>query len=400
VILASVVATAAVMAAVLWWLLEPEPPPLADRLTLAAVAFGDLDGWDDDTLGEAAVAFRRSCAALDRQPETRPLGAGGVAGTLADWRPPCKAAAAVDAGDHGAARAFFETWFTPFAATNNGQAEGLFTGYYEPSLDGARTANRSYAIPLHAPPPDLVTVDLGAFRDDLAGRRIAGRVIAGRLEPYPSRAEIVAGALAGQGLELAWVDDPIDAFFLHIQGSGRITMPDGEVMRVGYAGQNGHSYTAIGKVLIARDALSREAVSMQSIRAWLETNPDQADAIMNHNRSYVFFRELLGEGPLGAQGVALSPGRSLAVDRRHVPLSVPVWLETTRPAPEADAAERPLHRLLIAQDTGGAIRGPVRGDVFWGAGAAAAAVAGRMKSEGRYYLLLPRTVAARHAPSG
>jgi membrane-bound lytic murein transglycosylase A len=298
----------------------------------------------------------------------------------------------VPPGD-AAARTFFENWFAPYAVSDSGTMDGLFTGYYEASLDGARTPSARYATPLHLRPGDLVTVDLGAFRDDLKGERIAGQVVGGKLTPYHDRAAISAGALDGKDLEVVWVDDPVDAFFLHIQGSGRVALDDGSEIRVGYAAQNGHAYTAVGRVLIAEGEVSREAMSMQVIRSWLAANPDRAQALMNQNRSYVFFASLDGDGPLGAQGVALTPGRSLAVDRRFLPLSVPLWLDITAPAENAPG-ERTLRRLVIAQDTGGAIRGPVRGDLFWGHGEAAANIAGRMKGHGRYYLLLPRTVPA------
>jgi membrane-bound lytic murein transglycosylase A len=243
-------------------------------------------------------------------------------------------------------------------------------------------------VPLYRKPDDLVMVDLGEFRENLKGERIAGRVIDGRLRPYEDRTRIEGGALKGRDLEMVWVDDPVDAFFLHIQGSGRITLEDGSVMRVGYAGQNGHPYIAVGRELIARGVLTKENVSMQSIREWLHANPGEASGLMNKNPSFVFFRPLDGEGPLGAQGVALTPGRSLAVDRSFVPYGLPVWLDAQDPL---DGAAR-VRRLMVAQDTGGAIRGPVRGDVFWGHGADAELRAGRMKSPGRYYLLIPRTV--------
>ena len=240
-----------------------------------------------------------------------------------------------------------------------------------------------------------MSVALGDFRTDFAGERIAGRVVDGRLRPYPSRGDIVAGTLAGRGLEIAWVADPVDAFFLQIQGSGRLALPDGRIVRVGYDGQNGRPYTAIGRVLVEEGALAREAVSMQSIRAWLAAHPDRAEGVMNANSSYVFFRRLAGDGPIGAQGVALTPQRSIAVDPRFVPYSVPVWLDATAPTPDGGAAA--LRRLMIAQDTGGAIRGPVRGDVFWGAGEDAAAIAGRMNDRGRWWILLPRTLARQGA---
>ncbi|MGQ9366284.1 murein transglycosylase A [Azospirillum sp. ST 5-10] len=368
---------------------EPEPTP--DRLTLTRVAYEALPGWSADRVAEAVPALARSCATLKGKPDDRPVGPDGVAGTVADWRPPCERLAALPPGDDATARAFFEEWFTPYAAANGEERAGLFTGYYEVELRGSRTPNLDFPAALYRRPPDLVTVDLAAFSDRWKGERIAGRVVDGALKPYEDRAAIEAGALKGKGLELLWVDDPIGAFFLQIQGSGRITLRDGSQVRVGYDGQNGHRYFAIGKALIDRGALTREEVSLQSIRDWLRAHPAEADGVMNLNPSYVFFRELGGEGPTGAQGVTLTAGRSLAVDRRFVPYGVPVWLDAEDPL---DGGAR-LQRLLIAQDTGGAIRGPVRGDVFWGYGDEAERRAGAMKSRGGYFLLLPRGVEPR-----
>ncbi|HYH18142.1 MAG TPA: murein transglycosylase A [Azospirillum sp.] len=377
---------------------KDEQPPPPDRLTLAPLSFRDLPGWTDDRVAEAVPALQRSCARFRGQPADKPVGPNGIGGTVADWTAVCAELASLPAGDDAPdkdapdrdarARTFFETWFIPYAAGNNGTRRGLFTGYYEPELKGSRVPDAAFPVPLYKKPADLVMVDLGEFAERWRGERIAGRVVDGRLKPYEDRAAIEAGALRGKGLELAWVDDPIGAFFLQIQGSGRVTLPDGGVVRVGYAGQNGHKYVAIGKELIDRGALKREEVSLQTIRAWLLANPDQAAGLMNRNPSYVFFQELKGGGPNGAQGVALTPGRSLAVDPKFLPYGVPVWLDAEDPL---DKAQR-LRRLLVAQDTGGAIRGPVRGDVFWGHGPDAEQRAGVMKSAGEYVLLLPRTV--------
>lgn len=371
------------------------PPP--DRLALAPARFADLPGWRDDRQAEALAAWLRSCTRLHRLAPERALDGFAFAGTVRDWQDACAQAANVPAGNDGAARAFFEAAFVPVALRNNDRAEGLFTGYYEPTLKGSRTFGGAFRIPLYGRPADLITVDLGLFRDTLKGQRIAGRVENGTLKPYPDRAAIDGGALAGRGLELVWVDDPVEAFFLQVQGSGRVELDGGSVLRVGYAAQNGHAYTAIGRTLAERGALPKDELSMQSIRAWLAANPDQAYDIMRTNRAYVFFRELKEEGPVGAEGAVLTPGRSLAVDRQYLPLGAPVWLAATHPAPAAGAPDRSLRRLMVAQDTGGAIKGPVRGDVFWGPGRDAAEIAGRMKHQGRYWLLLPKAVAARLA---
>jgi membrane-bound lytic murein transglycosylase A len=232
----------------------------------------------------------------------------------------------------------------------------------------------------------LITADLGLFRKEWTGQMVIGRRVDGKFVPYPTRSEIDAGALAGKGYELLWVDDAVDAFFLHVQGSGRVVMEDGKVVRLGFAGRNGHSYVAIGRELIEQGAIPRERMSMQAIRAWLAAHPDQAGPVMASNPSFIFFRIIDGEGPIGAEGVPLTPGRSLAVDPEFVPLGLPIWLDTTDPLDP----RQPLRRLVVAQDTGAAIKGPVRGDLFWGFGENAAARAGAMKQQGRYFLLLPK----------
>jgi membrane-bound lytic murein transglycosylase A len=371
--------------------LAPAPPP-EPVLELRPTSFDELGGWQQDHPAAALDAFRRSCGALGNRSYDEPLGPMEVAGSVGDWLAICDAAERWPATGAGQARAFFEDWFQPYWVTDAGEAEGLFTGYYEPLLFGARAAGGPYTVPLYRAPRDLVRIDLARFDPELAGYSISGRIEGNQFVPYYSRAEIEAGALQGRGLELLWVDDAVDKFFLQIQGSGQVRLADGSLTRVGYAGQNGHPYRAIGRDLIELGALQREEVSLQTIRAWLEAHPGSAATIMDRNRSYIFFEERrdLGpdDGPLGAQGVPLTAGRSLAVDLRHIPLGAPVWLETTGPWPEGEA---PFQHLMIAQDTGGAISGIVRGDVFFGAGARAEAAAGRMKSRGRYAILLPKS---------
>ena len=364
------------------------PPAPAGIARLAPVAFRDLPGWDGDRVAEAIPAIARSCARIRRLPDDRMLGPPAY-GRAGDWRMACAALPA--RADEATARAFLEAEFRPLALSDGGQAEGLFTGYYEPLLRGSRRQGGAFRTPLLARPDDMVAVELGQFREAWRGERVVGRVVDGTLRPYESRAEIEAGALAARARPLAWVDDPVDAFFLQIQGSGRVALAEGGEMRVGYAAQNGHGYVPVGRILADRGEIPREQVSMQSIRAWMARDARAAQDLMNANPSYVFFRELTGDGPIGSEGVALVPGRSLAVDRAHVALGVPVWLDAQDPLDEA----RRVRRLLVAQDTGGAIRGVVRGDVFWGAGEEAAERAGRMRSRGRTWVLLPRDLAAR-----
>jgi membrane-bound lytic murein transglycosylase A len=368
-----------------------ERPPKPPLLTLKPVEFSSLPGWSEDDQSQALPALLRSCARLEKQAMDKPVGPAGMAGTVANWLAPCQSAKSLPAGDVAAARRFFEGAFRPFRVADRNEPQGLFTGYYEPELEGARASDGTHAVPLYRRPDDLITVDLGDFRADLKGDSIAGRVIDGKLKPYYTYQEIDEGALKGKGLELVWIADPIDAFFLHIQGSGRIRFADGSTMRVGYAAKNGQPFVAIGKTLLDQGELQKGQVTTQSIKAWLRAHPDRAASIMYVNRSYIFYREIQGDGPVGAQGVALTPGRSLAVDTKLMPLGAPIWLDTSWPAdtPEAD---QPLQRLVVAQDTGGAIKGAVRGDIFFGTGEQALDYAGRMKQAGRYYLLLPRAV--------
>jgi membrane-bound lytic murein transglycosylase A len=288
-------------------------------------------------------------------------------GRVGDWRPACAAAAGLLPGNDEAARRFFETAFAPFLAANDDKPEGLFTGYFEIVLNGSRNRVGKYQTPLYRRPSE------------------PGRY---------TRAEIEDGALAGQNLELVWVDDPVGAFFLEIQGSGQIRLRKGGMLRVNYDGANGKTYVAVGRLLVERGILPRDGVTMKTIQQWMKANPEDGAALRRENLSYVFFREIKGDGPIGAEQVVLTAGRSLAVDRRFIALGVPIWL---------DAAERfssNVHRqLVVAQDTGGAIRGPVRGDLYWGSGPEAGNSAGAMNARGRYYLLLPQKVAERLAPS-
>ena len=378
--------------------MPPPKPPASPgaAVTLTQTDVRALAGWDSSDPGKALAAFRRSCVAFAGMSPNAPLGGAGYAGTYADWQIPCRQAAELSATDPTGVRAFVAAAFVPYRVSQ-GAPEGLFTGYYEPALNGSRTRHDGYQTPLYGVPSDLVSVDLGLFRDMLRGQRLAGRVAMGRLVPYPARADIVRNGVPAN--PLFYVDDPVDAFFLEIQGSGRIMLDDGSVVRAAFGAQNGRPYTAIGAILVQRGELKREEVSAQSIRAWLAAHPGEAAALMDQNASYVFFSEAaVGDpmlGPRGSEGVPLTPEASLAVDLAIHPLGVPLWLETSAPDPDPAKPDRAFNALLVAQDTGGAIRGGVRGDIFWGFGAEAAAVAGRMNRQGRLAVLLPRTVAAR-----
>ena len=390
-------------AAALIWMFWPqitgqiEPPAeVEDKLTLRPATFADLDGWQTDDMRGSVRAFARSCQAMLRRSDDKPVGPDPRMGTIGQWRDRCETAVSLDVESlrKEDARAFFESGFRPYLSGNRDTAEGLFTGYYEPELQGQLTRGGAYQTPLYLKPNDMVSIDLGDFREDLKGTKLVGRIAGDAIKPYYDREAIEEGALSDRDLELVWVDDAVDAFFLQIQGSGRVVLPDDSVLRVGYAATNGHPYFAIGRELIARGVLTRETVSLQSIRKWLHDNPGEADAVMNTNASYVFFQPLKVDpndpdaGPLGSQGVPLEPGRSLAVDRRFHAMGVPVWLETADPM----NADRTFRRLMVAQDTGGAIRGPVRGDIFFGPGEDAALYAGHMNRQGRKYILLPNSI--------
>jgi membrane-bound lytic murein transglycosylase A len=317
----------------------------------------------------ALAAFRTSCPAVTVRTDTSGLT------QAVDWQPLCAQAATLDPSF---APGFF---YYGFDWVKVGDGRAFMTGYYEPEIEGSRTPQPGY-VPIYRLPPDLVRC---TKPDGTTGR---GRIDeTGTCALYYTRAEIEDGALAGKGLELAWAKDPIDLFFLEIQGSGRIRFDDGTVMRVGYAGQNGRDYVAIGRLLRDRGILSPGGANMQAIKDWIRANPDQGRELMRENLSYVFFKELTGPGPLGALGVAVTPRTSVAADPNYVPLGAPIYL-TKADRPEVDG-------LWLAQDTGGAIKGPNRFDTFWGSGPEAVAIAGGMSASGEALILVPKGVAAR-----
>jgi membrane-bound lytic murein transglycosylase A len=377
-------------ALVLGWMLWPFRPPVAGPLRLTKVSFAMLPDWHTGDPSPALEAFRRSCAIFADEKAATAMGGAGYAGTVSDWLAACRAAAT--AKD---ARAYFEQWFVPVRIGAGALGDGLFTGYYEPELLASRVRHGAFRYPVYALPDDLVSVDLGLFRPSLRGQRIAGKVEDGKLLPYATRAEIDARGLEKAHI-LFYASDPVALFFLHIQGSGRVRFEDGRLDRVAYAGQNGQVYTPIGRTLVAEGALTKEQLSLQSIATWLHAHPGKARAIMESDASYVFFKDLpLGDprlGAKGAEGVALTPGSSLAVDMTQHALGVPFYVATA--APDA----KPLRFLAVAQDTGGAIRGPVRADIFFGFGKRAETLAGGMNHAGELYVLLPKPIAARLRP--
>ena len=351
------------------------PPAAVTPARLAQyepVEFAALPGWASAALEPSLRAFQRGCAR--------------IAATSA-LRGACDRAAAVPAQDEAAARAYFEAEFTPHAVWSpERSADGLITGYYEPILAGSRSRTERFRLPVYGPPEDLVAVDLASQYPDLRNLRLRGRVEGRKLVPYWSRAEIERRGAGFPAPVVAWVADPVELFFLQIQGSGQIQLDSGNRLRVGYADQNGHPYRSLGRYLVDRGELSLEQASMQGIKAWALANPGKLQDALNANPSYVFFRELPADGdPVGALGAPLSAGHSIAVDPRFVPLGAPVYLATTFPL-----STRALERLVAAQDTGGAIRGAVRADFFWGSGEEAGMHAGRMRQTGKLWLLWPK----------
>lgn len=322
----------------------------------------------------ALQAFRISCPSLTRRTDQSGLTRG------ADWAQACSAAAS---WPDATAAEFFSRYFETIQV---GDGKAFATGYYEPEIAGSRVRQPGYDVPVYARPADLIDVDLGLFSEALKGKSIRGKVQGSKFVPFDERSQIVAGALVGRGLEIAWAADPVEFFFLQVQGSGRLKLPDGSIMRIGYDGQNGRDYTGIGKLMKDRGLI--QAGSMQDIMSYLRANPAEGRAIMNENKSFIFFREITGAGPIGAMGVPVTGEATVAADPKYVPLGAPVLLSMDRAEPNG---------IWIAQDTGGAIKGSNRFDTFWGAGTRARAIAGGMSARGSALLIVPIGTYARLA---
>jgi len=355
----------------------PVPAPVPEveyRGRLQPAPWIELPDWRKEPLRDSLVAFVRGCVALARQPS---------------WQAVCAAATALapDSTENDIA-AFFEKQFDPYQVINADEStSGMVTGYYEPLLRGGRTRNARHRYPIYAVPQDLLVIDLSSVYPDLKYKRLRGRIEGNRVLPYLARGDIEKEPAPLKGLEIAWVDDAIELFFLHIQGSGQVQLDNGERLRVGYADQNGHPFRSMGRLLIQRGELPPERASMQGIKDWARRHPAKVQRFMNENPSFVFFKELPGDlpGPIGSLGVPLTAERSIAVDPRVIPLGVPVYLATTWPN-----SLQPLTRLMVAQDTGGAINGGVRADFYWGFGDSAGNLAGKMRQAGRMWVLLPK----------
>jgi membrane-bound lytic murein transglycosylase A len=351
---------------------EPSAPVTPSAPSLKSTDWSALTGWEDDDVLPALDAFLQSCAVLKKQPL---------------WQDTCIQAESMRGQDSYSIRRFFEARFVPHQVLNaDGSDNGLITGYYEPLLKGSRTRSERYRYPLYGTPDELLVVDLSELHPQLKNMRLRGRLQGRKVVPFYTRSEISSNPAALQGKELLWVDDEVDLFFLQIQGSGRVVLENGEVVRVGFSDQNGHPYKSVGKLLVERGELPLEKASMQGIKAWGQRNPHKLGELLQQNASFVFFRELPPDlsAPIGSLGVPLTPGRSLAVDPRVIPKGAPVFLATTWPN-----TGKELHRLMVAQDTGGAIKGGVRADFFWGFGEEAAAQAGKMRQTGKMWVLIP-----------
>jgi membrane-bound lytic murein transglycosylase A len=365
---------------------------------LEPALYADLDRWNEDDHAAAFAAFIKSCepilrrrtAKMDVRPLERAL------------REPCERATQLkEPVGAEAARLFFEENFRPIRISKVGERDGFITGYYEPEIDGSRKAGHGFTIPLYRKPPELVMRTSAPAKLKRASRAAsskkpaAGTRVAGRVVPYHDRAAIDSGALAGRDLEICWVNDEIDAFFTHIQGSARVRLRDGKLLRINYAAQNGHPYLAVGRILIERGIVPAEEMSMDKIRTFMAEHPEEGRELMRMNRSYIFFREVeeLGEDaePVGAQGVSLTRDRSIAVDRSIHIYGTPFWIEADLPL-KSEGELTPFRRLVLAQDTGGAIVGPARADIYFGAGIEAGTIAGRLRHHGRFYMLVPRSL--------
>jgi len=357
----------------------------------APLAWTDITGWNDDDHLAAYKAFRTSCKAIVAQ-------TGPAADTKAlgiSLRDPCRAARATEITDSGKARAFFEEYFLPLQISRLGEDAGFVTGYYEPIIDGSRTKTDVYTVPVYRRPSNLFVRGFTQDSPELPNKGDVFRKIGRRkLVPYYDRGQIEDGAIAGRGLEICWLKSQTDLLFAQIQGSARVRLEDGSTVRINYAAHNGYPYTPVGRVLIDRGIIPKDQMSMQKIREWMDQNPDGAKELRRQNRSYIFFREVQlsdKDEAVGAQGVPLTPGRSIAVDKSLHVYGTPFFIEGELPI-ESEQSKTPFHRLMIAQDTGSAITGPARADLYFGAGADAARVSGRLRHNMHFVMLVPKSL--------
>lgn len=366
----------------------------SQKITVKKTSYAQLPSWGTQSLQQSLSAFRISCKAFLKQDPNKWIGTKDISLQVKDWLPACKAAMSIEPLSPRAAQDFFQTWLTPVEFYKHKPVHGLFTGYYMPLLQGSLVKTAKYHVPIYTLPSNLVTVDVGAFKPKLKNIRIVGRLEGTKLVPFYTREEINKGAIHKQAHVLLWLTNPMDRVFLEIEGSGVVELDNGKRVYIGYAGENGAPYISIAGVLIKEGILTPDTASSQQIKQYLASHPSEIDRVLNQNKSFIFFRELPSKSAMGAQGVALTPGYSLAVDRQWIPYGTPIWLNTAIPSKNKNSTI-PFNRLMVAQDTGGAIRGAVRGDIFWGAGEKASFIANHMRDQGRYWLLLPRHITER-----
>ncbi len=360
-------------------------------MILRATPFSEIAGWNADAHEAALDAFLAGVSRMEKAPpKTRQLGIDGAA-----LREAARAARHLSHGGRDAARAFFERYFAPHRIEIDGTPSGFVTGYYEPEVAASLTRTDAFDTPLYRRPDDLIEIAASERPPDWNPEIEFGRRHEDRIVAYHDRAAIEAGALAGRGLELAWLADPVEAFFIHVQGSARLRLQDGRILRVGYDGKSGHAYTSIGRLAVERNILSKDAADKDGLEAWLKAHPAAAKGLMQENRSFIFFRQTeadAADGPIGVAGIPLCPGRSLAIDRMLHTFHTPIWVEAT--SLTIDETGKPFRRLVIAHDTGSAIVGPARGDIFVGSGQAAGSVAGGIRHAASMTVLMPKAVDA------
>ncbi|MFT4059959.1 MAG: murein transglycosylase A [Legionella sp.] len=380
-----------------WWFWPSKQPvePKKPTAMFRPVTFSQLPGWQSVNLTKSFAAFQISCRAFMNQNPEQMVGTNDINLQVKDWQPACSVALTMNSVTENTAKAFFQEWFHPVEFFDKNTGPGLFTGYYVPSIKGSYKKTKEFSVPLYETPNDLIVSDLGMFFNDLKNRSIVGHLVKHKLVPYYSRAQINHGALKGKARVLVWINNPVDRLFLEIQGSGMIELENKKNLYIGYDSQNGLPYTAIAGVLIKQGVMTKDNASMQAIKRYLTGHPEQMDKVINQNQSFVFFRKMDEGVALGSQGVSLTPGYSLAIDKQWIPMGIPLWLNTSRPDSTNPDKNKSMQRLMIAQDTGGAIRGKIRGDVFWGGGERATMIAGHMKNPGKYWLLLPKHTISR-----
>lgn len=372
-----------------WWKLTP---PKNKIITLKSASFKQLPGWDSADTRVSLKTFLTSCKTLLRQNPQKSVGSEHIPLQAKDWSLACRAAQSIDVTSIEDSKTFFERWFSPVEFYNGKRLPGVFTGYYVPTIKGSLVKTPQYSVPLYGLPNDLVQVQVHLFNPKLKREKIIGRVVRHELTPYFTREQINQGAIKNTAPVLAWIHSPIDRNFLEIEGSGTIELDNGQHVLVGYAAENGAKYTSIASVLIKKGLFTKETASTKNIRNYLKAHSGEMDKTLNQNQSFVFFRVVKDGFAVGAQGVPLTPGYSLAVDRAWIPLGAPVWLSTKQPDKDMDK-QKSLKRLMVAQDTGGAIRGAVRGDIYYGPGKTAKELSNHMKHMGHYWLLMPKSIA-------